>query len=550
MQGIVQTVEKVCLDLFGVTVEVVFTRTEAQFGDYATNVAFQLTKHLSQSPLEIAQQIVQKIDHPEIAQSVVAGPGFINIFLTATGLINILNTPLACPYKYDVVVETNNPNPFKAMHIGHAFNAVLADTIANLIEQGGATVHRVSYHGDVGSHVGKSMWAILQWIAGDPAKLDTIAVDERNQFMSAKYAEGSAAYANDPSTKADIDRLAEQSFILDDPLYRRVYQACKDWSFNGIDEVVAQLGNSPIEKRYVESEADELGVETVKQHIGSVFIESEGALVFPGDKYGGFSNVFVSSKGRGLYGARDLGLMQLKQRDFQPKKSYIITAEEQRAYFIGVIKAAELCLSSLKNVTVNISTGTVKLATGKMSSRTGEVLDIAWLFQQVREAIEAQSGIVNSDTLVGVLRYEFLRVRIGSDVIFDVDQAISVQGNSGPYLQYSHARARSILAKIKPHDLHVDVKADSALQLDDAERILLRKISEFNEVVNRSVAELMPHHICLYLYELAQVFNRFYEKNRVIDDPRENIRLWLVQTYADNLKRGLALLNIPAPDRM
>lgn len=542
-QEIETAVKTACKNVFDIDVSVELTRPDEQFGDYATNVALQLAKQVGKNPREIADALAETLRAQENLKEVsVAGPGFLNLRLTDEAL---LQEAAAAPKKIpgEVVIETNNPNPFKAMHIGHAFNAILADTIANLLETSGSTTHRVSYHGDVGAHVGKSMYSLLRFVAGDPQKLETIAPEQRNSFMSRMYAEGAKAYKEDPAAKAEIDSLARQSFTREDPVYASVYEICKAWSFEQIDAIVARMGNKPIEKRYLESEADALGVEIVKKHLGDVFIENDGALVFPGSKYGSFDNAFVSSTGRGLYAARDLGLMQLKHQDYPAAtKSYIVTAEEQRDYFKGVIKAAELSLPELSGVTVNISTGTVKLSTGKMSSRDGDVLEIGWLFDQIAEAVR-QQGEGGEEVVVGALRYEFLRVRIGNDVIFDVQEAVNIKGNSGPYLQYAHARAQSILRKAaKEHSSPHDLEAD--------ERSLVRKLAEYSEVVNRASQELLPHHVCTYLYELSQQFNRFYEKNRVIDDPREAVRLTLVAKYADTLKAGLEILGIPAPEKM
>jgi arginyl-tRNA synthetase len=148
--------------------------------------------------------------------------------------------------------------------------------------------------------------------------------------------------------------------------------------------------------------------------------------------------------------------------------------------------------------------------------------------------------------VAGALRYQFLKVRVGSDVVFDVNDAVSLQGNSGPYLQYAHARARSILQKAGPS---AEVAAD-LVELQADERSLLRKLGEYAENADKAATELMPHYICTYLYELAQAFNRFYENNLVIGDPRQAVRLKLVATYADTLKSGLQLLGIAAPDHM
>ncbi len=553
MQEISEVVQKVVKELFNEDVEVELTRPDEQFGDYATNVALRLSKKISQNPREIAKKI---IDHPDFQGRTleIAGAGFINIRVSDEELLaEAQRTPEKDRQDETVVIETNNPNPFKAMHIGHAFNAIVADSIANLVEVSGASTYRVSYHGDVGLHVGKSMYSLLTFVDGDSKKLNDIAEDERNAFMSKMYAEGSKAYKEDESAKIEIDELAKQSFTREDPIYAAVYDICKDWSFHLIDETVGRLGNKPTDRRFLESEADQRGVKIVKDNVPKVFQESDGALVFAGSQHGSFDNAFVTGRGLGLYGARDLGLMQLKNEYYHPDKSYIVTAEEQKDYFKGVIAAAELCMPELKDVTVNIPTGTVKLSTGKMSSRDGDVLEINWLFEQMTNAMKARGGEADDKFVAGALRYQFLKVRVGSDVVFDVNESVSLQGNSGPYLQYAFARANSILNKSEILSTKSQTNPKSEIRnpkLETAERSLLRKISEYNEVVERATEELMPHHICTYLYELAQTFNRFYEGNRVIDDEREAIRIKLVEIYAAKLKAGLELLGIHAPEKM
>jgi arginyl-tRNA synthetase len=547
MEQVKKAVEA-AVKLLGVSdVAIELERPDPQFGDYTTNIAMKLAKTLGKNPRDIASQIAEQLGSAKydwLDSVAIAGPGFINIALTSDALLVDLTATTEAP-KNDqiVVIETNNPNPFKAMHVGHAFNAIIADTLANLIEQTGAIVHRVSYHGDVGAHVGKSMYAILQYIDGDLSLLYAVPTDGRNAFMSKMYAQGAQAEKDNEAAKKKIEQLSAQSFLLDDPVYKEVYETCFKWSFELLAESIARLGNAPVEKRYLESVADKLGVQTVKDNVGKVFTESNGALIFDGEGRGVFTNVFVSSAGRGLYAARDLGLMQLKQADFQPNKSYIVTAEEQRDYFKGVIMAAELALPELTGVTVNISTGTVKLSTGKMSSRSGDVLDIAWLFERIIDAVKERGGEPTNETIVGAIRYQFLRVRIGGDVVFDINEAVSLHGNSGPYLQYAHARACSILQK-------AGADPGNLTEIIDSERPLVSKLTQYPEVLKRASNELLPHLLCNYLYELAQEFNRFYESNKVIGDTRQPQRLALVNHYAKTLKHGLGVLSIPAPEHM
>jgi arginyl-tRNA synthetase len=545
MKSISSRIEATVKELFDTEVTVQLDRPDSQFGDFATNVALQLAKPLAKNPREIAEAIADNLRATDaVSEVTVAGPGFINVRLSASGLISLMRQePLPTRAGKTIVIETNNPNPFKAMHIGHGFNAVLADTIANLLAVSGAKVHRVSYHGDIGLHVGRSMYSLLRYAAGDMSKIEAVPAAERNSFMSKMYAEGSRAYKEDDSAKQEITQLTEQSFNPGNELYGKIYELCKQWSFEQIDLIVARLGNIPIEQRFLESAADARGVQTVREHVPEVFQESDGALIFKGSEHGSFDNVFVGRNGRGLYAARDLGLMQLKAEAYHADYSYIVTAEEQRDYFKGVIAAAGLVWPDQKDSTINISTGTVKLSTGKMSSRDGDVVEIAWLFDEFANAIKERGGDPTDEIVAGALRYQFLKVKVGSDVIFDINEAVSLSGNTGSYIQYAHARAKSILAK-------ATAQAAPLSEVYDEDRSLVRKLGEYHEVIARAAGQLEPHHICTYLFELAQEFNRYYEQNRVIGDEHEGHRLGLVASYADTLNAGLSVLGVHAPDNM
>ncbi len=532
-------------ELFQVEVDVQLDRPDPKFGDYATNIALQLAGRLGKPPRDIAEKMCAILtDSGQFSEVSVAGPGFINLRLSAAAKLDQLRRRPALSRQGElVVVETNCPNPFKPMHIGHGYNSVVGDTIANLFAVSGADVKRVSYHGDVGAHVGKSMWALLRYVEGDATKLEAIPEAERNAFMGAMYAEGAKAYKEDESVKMEVDKLAKQSFTRDDPLYKAVYDTVFDWSFREIDAKVARLGNVPIIKRYFESEADPIGVETVRAHVPDVFKESDGAIIFEGSNYGSFDNAFVGSNGRGLYAARDLGLIQLKHTDFPTlAQAVMVTGEEQAAYFRGVIAAVELAMPELRGKMYNISTGLVKLTTGKMSSRTGDVITIDWLFDEFSNAIKARGGEPTEEIIAGALRYQFLKVKIGSDVVFDVNEAVALTGNTGSYLQYAHARARSILAKAEA--------ASMPSTIEPEDESLIRKLGEYADTIDRATQSLEPHHICTYLFDLAQEFNRYYEQNQVIGHEKESHRLGLIAVYADILKAGLAVLGIVAPEKM
>lgn len=549
MQELKEAIKYAVKDLFDVDLEPELARPEEQFGDYSTNIALQLAANLYKKPREIASQLVEKLQSPLLAKTEVAGPGFINFWLTDKALQKMIyvKTEIQTYAGKKVVIETNNPNPFKDIHIGHAFNSIVADTIANLLEAGGAEVHRVSYHGDVGPHVGRSLWAIFDELgerAGEEIK--KISPQEFPAKMREWYARGAGMYEEEPSVVTAVEQYAKQSFAPEG-LIREVYDYAKQQSFEYFDKVFKRLGSKPVEKRYLESQADQAGRQTVERNIGKIFKKSDGAIIFPGEKYGLHTRVFITKHGNTLYEARDLGLIQLKHQDYQPDLSVIVTAVEQKHYFEVVFKAADLTIPAVAGKTRNIPTGTVKLSTGKMSSRQGKVVTIEWLFGQVEAAVRKLSD--NEETVatasLAAIRYAMLKNRLDSDTIYDIEESVSLQGNSGPYLQYAFVRAKSILKKSK-----VENPKSKVVDFEEGERSLARKISEYPEVVENAVNELMPHHIATYLYELAQTFNRFYENNRVVGDPRETLRLQLVESYANVLKSGLELLNIPTPEKM
>ena len=178
-----------------------------------------------------------------------------------------------------------------------------------------------------------------------------------------------------------------------------------------------------------------------------------------------------------------------------------------------------------------------------MSSRTGDVVTIDWLFDEFSKAITTRGGKPTNQIVAGALRYQFLKVKIGGDVIFDINDAVSLTGNTGSYLQYAHARARRVLEKSAQTPAFPQV-------VYDEDRALIRKLSEYRETVEQAAQGLEPHHICTYLFELAQEFNRYYEHHQVIGSDKEAHRIAIVALYADILKAGLAILGISAPDEM
>jgi len=557
MEEITQAINTTIKAVFNVDIQAELTRPAEQFGDYATNVALQLAQRLKKGPKDVAEQLVRAMASPAISKLEVAGPGFINIFLTDDFLSRqALHPTITQSLKDSVVVaEYSDPNPFKVLHAGHLYTSVIGEAIARLLEAAGATVHRVNFGGDVGLHVAKTMWAILQEIGGElPKSLDTIAVDKRADWLSDRYVAGNTAYGIDEKAKSAIIGLNKRVYDVHatndhDSAFAEIYWTCRQWSYDYFDQFYESIGTS-FEKYYPESQTAPIGVKIVEAELKKgVYQKSDGAIVFKGEQYGLHTRVFINSQGLPTYETKDVGLIMAKWQDYHFDQSVVITGNDIVEYMKVVLKSIEQFEPKLVQATTHLTHGIVKLKGGqKMSSRQGNILRAVDVLNEAARANQAASGKTNQSVELGAVKYAFLKPRLGADVIYDPEDSVSLQGNSGPYLQYAHARARSILSKAGTKQPKINQTRVENLEED--ERSLVRKMSEYSEVVDKAVKELMPHHVCTYLYELAQAFNRFYEANRVIDDKRQDLRLSLVYAYAQTLKHGLALLNIDAPEKI
>ncbi|HSW79310.1 MAG TPA: arginine--tRNA ligase [Candidatus Saccharimonadales bacterium] len=544
----------VCKELFGVDVRVDLTRPDEQFGDFATNAALQLAKQVNKNPREVAEQIADHLKAQlgdKVAEVTIAGPGFINIKLSDSALVELAETKP--DKKYDgkqVVSEYSDPSAFKVLHAGHLYTSVVGDAISNLLENAGGKVHRVNFGGDVGRHVAITMYAILRDLGGEhPEKLAEIPDDQHADWMSARYVEGNTAFEDDDQVKAEVTELNKRLYHLftdndHDSPFAQIYWTCRKWSYDYFDAFYARIG-SHFEKYYPESETAPIGLATVKEQLAKgVYQESDGAVIFDGEKYGLHTRVFINSQGLPTYEAKDVGLIMKKWDDYHFDFSLILTDNAQGDYMTVVLKSIEQFAPELANATKHLTHGRVKLAGGvKMSSRKGNIVRAVDVLDIAEEVYKSTMGRDDEQAVLGAVKYAFLKQRLGADIIYDPKESVSLEGNSGPYVQYAHARARSILTKAETGDSKIE-------NLGEGERSLLRKLSEYSDVIDKATNEFMPHHICTYLYELAQVFNRFYEKNRVIGDDRQAVRLQLVSRYADVLKNGLSLLGISAPDKM
>jgi arginyl-tRNA synthetase len=552
--GVVKCLKEAIKRNYSLEVTPVLSRPDGQFGDLASNVALQLAKQLGKKPRDIAENLASEIrELVEVLEVTVEGPGFINVRFHDKALLEAwkLEAEQVLRHK-EVVVEYSDPNPFKMLHAGHLYTSIMGDAIANLVEAAGANVHRVNYGGDVGLHVGKSMWAIIEKLGGEhPEKLSQIPAEKRSRWMSECYVEGNNAYDENADAKAKMIVFNKQVYRLHadgdrSSDFARIYWTCREWSYTAFDEFYARLGTH-FEKYYPESAVADRGLKEVTAQIGEVFDESNGAVVFAGEAFGLHTRVFINKEGLPTYEAKEVGLVFTKYDDYRFDQSIIITGNEQEQYMVVVSKAIEQFAPELADSSTHLTHGMVKMAGGiKMSSRKGNILSAHDVLDAAETANIEQNEKAEASVSLGAVKYAFLKQRMGGDIIYDPLESVSLQGNSGPYLQYAHARACSIVSKSS-------VQAQSfseTVSLDDHERLLVLKLTGYVEVLRDATRELLPHLICTYLYELSQVFNRFYEHARIIDDPREATRLALVQRYQKTLHHGLGLLGIDAPETL
>lgn len=555
IQELSEEITTICKDLYNEELPAELVRPDEKFGDFSSNIALRLSKALKKPPRDIAEQIAERLrEKKNVSEVSVAGPGFINVKLKDNSLFASslgASQPDQKLSGLKVVTEYSDPNPFKVLHAGHLYTSVVGDSISNICEAAGAKVHRVNYGGDVGLHVAKAMWCVLKDLGGEkPENLDKIEPAKRADWLAECYVKGNEAYEADDEAKRQIADLNKRIYKVStdqdkqSPL-GRIYWTARQWSYDYFDEFYARL-SIKFEKYYPESTVAELGLKKVEENTPGVYSKSDGAIVYEGEKDGLHTRVFITKEGLPTYEAKEVGLILTKQKDYGFDRSIVITANEISQYMQVVLASIGKFAPDLVKKTVHLTHGLVKLpGAEKMSSRKGNLLKAVDILDSVENSATEANPDTDNKVVIGAIKYAFLKSGLGGDIVFDAKESVGIEGNSGPYIQYALVRAKSILKKAGSSS------APKAIdELNPGERSLARKISMYPEAFQTALDELSPHHICTYLYELCQVFNKFYESNRVIDDSRSDLRLALVRSYAETLEQGLMILGIETPEKM
>ena len=549
----------------------------SEHGDYSTNIALVLAKKLNKDPREIAEDIVLRIKDKglKILDRVeIAGPGFINFFLSQNYLMGEMGEVQKKKEKYGtsvsskgkkVMVEFTDPNPFKEFHIGHLYSNIVGESLSRVFESQGALVKRANYQGDVGMHVAKAVWGMKKKMEADKLSLAGLAkksLEERVKFLGQSYALGADAFERDESAKKEIGELNRKIFALDKEI-KELYLKGRKWSLDYFEKIYKRLGTK-FNYYYFESKVGKVGLETVKEGLKKgIFEESQGAVIFPGEKYGLHSRVFINSQGLPTYEAKELGLAPTKYKDFKYDTSVIVTGNEIIGYFKVLIQALKLLSPEIGNKTFHVSHGMVRLPEGKMSSRTGKILAGDELIDQVQGKVLERMKTSGSEVpqkewekaaekiALAAIKYSLLRVTPGKDIIFDIDTSLSLEGDSGPYLQYTYARAKSILRKAKLSDTKFPKLRETKFEKEEMD--VLRYIYRFPEVAAEAARLFSPNIVAQFAVELAQKYNVFYNVLPVLQaetKETKQFRLALTSSVAQLLQNSLHLLGIETLERM
>lgn len=525
-------------------------------GDYATNIAMVAAKGLGKNPRALADELaplIKKELGTYVSQVTVAGPGFINLTLARAVITDALVKAKGEEWGRSdensgrrVIIEYSNPNPFKEMHIGHLMSNVVGESISRLIEASGAHVLRDTFGGDVGPHVAKALWALKRKNITDIANV---------QEIGQAYIQGSNAYEESEEAKQEIEELNTKIYDIvgkqedptaltpDDRELLDLWRKGREVSMEEFARIFKTLGTK-FDYIFYDSDTTAPGMRVVNDALTrGIFELSDGAVIYRGENKGLHTLVFITSRGTPTYETKDVGLAFLKEERVATDEIIILTGVEQVGHFKVVLAALEEIAPLIAKKMTHVAHGLLQLTTGKMSSRKGNIITGAGLINEMLEKAQEKNEdpLVAEQVAIGAIKYMILRQAAGANIIFDAEKSLSLDGDSGPYLQYAYVRAKSVLAK---------EREGSEEAVPEEPYLLERLLIRFPGIVAHAVEHRAPHTIAQYLTELAGEWNSFYAKERIIGGDYEGYKLAVASAFATTMHNGLTLLGIPVPERM
>ncbi len=528
---------------------------ELAHGDYSCNIAMVLAKQVAQNPRELAENVVAEINErkpKEIFKVEVAGPGFINFYLSDEFFVSQSKEILNKKEKFGkgeigkgkkMIVEYSSPNIAKPFTIGHLRSTVIGDAIANILDFSGYKVIRDNHLGDWGTQFGKLIVAIKKWSSVTEIQKSKTPIKDLVALYVKFHDEAEKDITLEDEARSWFTKLEHNNKDA-----KIIWNICVKLSMKEFEKIYKRLGvkfDTAYGESFFEDKMKEVIDDVKKLGIAK---ESEGAYLvfFDKDKYPPM--MLLKKDGSTIYALRDLAADKFRKKKYGKDVTIINeVGMEQSLHFQQVFETEKLLGYSNGNDRIHVKHGFYRFPEGKMSTRKGNGI---WLDEVLDEAIEKAAAFdKNTAEVVGVgaIKFNDLKRESSGDIIFNWDEILNLKGDSGPYLQYSYARAKSILRKAKEEKIKSNTKKIGG-EITTLEKLLYR----FPEVVERAGTEYSPHYVATYLIELASSFNNFYGQGKIVDkaDVNSPYKAALTEAFSIVLKNGLNLLGIQAPEKM
>ncbi len=601
-QQITAAAAKVVAGLYGQEVPakmIQLQKTKREFEGNLTLVVFPFLKMSRKNPEDTAREIGEKLvaECPAVASYNVV-KGFLNLVVAREAWMGLLNDIDADP-KYGekpvtadsplVMIEYSSPNTNKPLHLGHVRNNLLGWSLAQIMEANGNRVVKTNIVNDRGIHICKSMLAWLKWGNGETPETSGkkgdhligdyyVAFDkhyrEEVAELKAKYtAEGMDGEEAEKKAKEESPLMKEAHEMLvkweqGDAEVRALWTKMNDWVYAGFDETYRALGVG-FDKIYYESNTYLVGKKKVEEGLqkGLFFRKPDNSVWADLTDEGLDQKLLLRSDGTSVYMTQDIGTAEMRFADFPIDKMIYVVGNEQNYHFQVLSILLDRLGFKWGKELVHFSYGMVELPNGKMKSREGTVVDaddlIAAMVADARQTSEelGKFGDMSEEERaeiarvvgLGALKYFILKVDARKNMLFNPEESIDFNGNTGPFIQYTYARIRSILRRAEAEGTVLPAQLAPTMPLNEKEIELVQKISEFGAAVEQAGKDYSPSGIANYCYELTKAFNQFYHDYSILSADtadEKTVRLVLARNVAKTLRNGMALLGIEVPERM
>lgn len=563
--------------------------TKKEFEGTFTCVVFPYTKQAGMAPPMIAQKLGEFVqatnEHVDQFQVV---QGFLNLSLKEETWVSILAECLADSNAFQlasknekVLIEYSSPNTNKPLHLGHLRNNFLGYSVAQIMKAAGYEVIKSNLVNDRGIHICKSMLAYQLVSDGETPETSGMKGDH---LVGKYYVAFDKAYKEEIETlkkagrtedqaKAEAPILMQAQVMLlaweqQDPEVIALWERMNSWVFAGFEKSYAQMGVD-FDKIYRESNTYLLGKKTVDEGLtqGVFFQKPDGSVWINLEAEGLDEKLVLRKDGTSVYITQDLGTAQLKYADFGADKSIYVVGNEQDYHFEVLFHILKKLNKPYSTGNFHLSYGMVDLPSGKMKSREGTVVDaddlMAEMVQTAKERTmelgkidgfsKAESNELFNQLGMGALKYFLLKVDPKKRMLFNPAESIDFQGNTGPFIQYTHARIKSIIRKAAELNISTEWSADQSITLATAEQELVYLIAQYKLKIEEAALQLAPSVIAQYVYDLAKQFNKFYNELSIIneeDKTKQKIRLSLVEMTGKTICQAALLLGVTVPKRM